>query len=121
MKLTIIYLTFTLFLAACGQQSSSTPESNVSKSGYENGQIQVVLIIPDPTLLGAATRVSYNNNSYLIGSGTTQQVRSKIATYAQGSYTLNVNATFAEESGLFPNPTATFDVINMTSITQNSM
>ncbi len=121
MKLTMIYLAFTLLLAACGQQSSSdNPDGSFNKSGGE-GHMSVVLVIPDPTLMGATRRINYNNKSYLIGSSTSVAIVNQINNFSQGSHNVYVKGSFTQESGLFPNPTATFNVINITSFTQSQI
>lgn len=114
MKLILIYLTLTLSLIACGKNTISEDGGDVEIQ--DKNFMSVVYSVPDPTLLGATKNIRYNNQSYLIGSQTPTNVQTYLNNFQPGEYNLKIQGTFNQESGRFPNPSATFDVINVSNI-----
>lgn len=114
MKLTMMSLVFILFLAACGQKATDQ-ESNVGISGKGN-YMQVQLSVPQQGLMGGTTTIQYNSKSYMIGTQTPQNLRNRLFNYSSGDHNISIQGNFGQESGIFPNPTTTFDVIHVTSI-----
>lgn len=118
MKVLGIYFTLILSLVACGEQKATTSATTGVDSNViaQESYMLVNYTVPDPMAFGGVATISYNGKSYLIGQQTSQDILTVLQNYSQGEYQLKVQGTFAQETGRFPNPTVTFDVINITKI-----
>ena len=93
----------------------SNVSTSDSPSTIDSTFFNAVIRVP-PFALGSTTTVSYNNISYLVGSNTESWIYSEIGSWLPGYYSREVIATFAKETGYFPNPTVLFNVIHISDL-----
>ena len=79
--------------------------------------MNATITTPTAGSMGGAVRITYNGKSYLIGNKTREDISNYLySAPAGGTYPIVIKGTFSRETGYFPNPTATFDIITVTAI-----
>ena len=124
---TFLFIFIFLLFISCQENSSQSVSSNDEPSQDPAIERQIfelsidefspaVISIPDPNMLGAAKRITFNNKSYLIGHQTNAEVVAIIMDLSMGEYQIEIKGRIDEESGHFPNPTVSFPVIQIEEV-----
>jgi hypothetical protein len=117
-----------LFLSACGKPVSTlstmgdklTPNTNLASPLGNNNTLAwrpTKITTPAQGILGAAVTLYINEKPYLISDQTPQSIKDYLYNLPAGSVIYKETySNFFQESGHFPNPTVTFDVVNVQNI-----
>lgn len=109
----LYYLLVFFTLAGCGDLTRVTTGSN-NTLNLNTSWITVRLSTPATNSFGGTNVIDYNAKQYLVGSQTAQTIQNYIEQLPAGSLvTKEIIGQFSQETGRFPNPTATFDVIHI--------
>lgn len=120
MKILMRLILLLLFLfAGCGKNinaPANTAAITTATSPVTSWML-VNISVPAPGVVGSTTTINYQGHTYLMGANTPTNIQNLIYAIPQGtSVQKNIIGTFSRETGHFPNPTATFDVITITQI-----
>ncbi len=115
MKFFLCLIVSLLLTAGCGNDNLRQ-RTNTNNIQEEAPIYSAVLFQPNPNTLGGTLKITINSKEYLIGSKTPQNIQNQLYNYSPGNHNLQLKGNFEQESGHFPNPSATFDVIQITEV-----
>jgi hypothetical protein len=116
------FKTFFLMLSLCWLSACGEDAVVRSRSSYYGNQLSTPWLmaqfrIPAQGVSGSAITVELSGKSYLVGSQTPTNIKHFIQSLPAGTVQqFEITGQTARESGHFPNPSATFDVIHIQTI-----